>query len=159
MAHNETVSVNNKKKWAIILSSLFLIGSLILATYIMINTYDPDSDSENDEFLRTDVTVEFAYQMTLNSSGFPDLIILDVRTQSEYDAGHLSNSILMPVAEIEENIEDLLPYQNRTILVHCQSGSRSLTASNILISYHFSRIYNMLGGYSDWVASGYPTVV
>ncbi|MHA1673930.1 MAG: rhodanese-like domain-containing protein [Promethearchaeota archaeon] len=159
MSQNETSHTNNKSEWTSVLTTVILIGGLLLANYIVTNSYDPDTDGENGEFQRTDVTVEVAYQMIMNSKEFPDLIILDVRTQGEYDEGHLNNSILVPHDEIASNIDDIIQYQNTTVLMHCRSGSRSVVASTTLLSYNFSKIYNMLGGYNDWVAKGYPTVV
>ncbi len=160
MSQNETSHVNHRKEWTLVLTTVILVSALLLANYIVTNSYAPNTDGENGGFQRTGVSVEVAYQMIMNSGEFPDLIILDVRTQSEYDdEGHLNNSILVPHDEIELNIEDLLQYQNNTIIVHCRSGSRSVVASTTHISYNFSRIYNMLGGYNDWVASGYPTVI
>ncbi|MHA1619853.1 MAG: rhodanese-like domain-containing protein [Promethearchaeota archaeon] len=162
MEHNETFSTDKnekRKQWIVVITSIVLIGSFATATYLLTPPSNPDTDGENTDFQRTDVTVEVAYQMIMNSSGFPDLIIMDVRTHSEFVGGHLNNSVLMPVDEIEANIDELLQYQNTTILVYCRSGNRSGTASDILLLYNFSRIYNMLGGYSDWVASEYPTVM
>jgi len=93
-----------------------------------------------------------------NGSGeLEDLFILDVRTQDEYDAGHLINAMLLPLDEIEDNIALILQYQNTTMIVHCRSGSRSRTASGILMQYNFTLVFNMLGGFNDWIDAGYPS--
>ena len=48
--------------------------------------------------------------------------------------------------ELNENILDLIPNKERKILVYCQSGNRSKIASERLISYGYTNVYNMMGG-------------
>ena len=52
-------------------------------------------------------------------------IILDVRTQAEYNQGHIPNAICIPNETIDENVVNKLPYKNQMILVYCRSGNRS----------------------------------
>ncbi|MFH1087960.1 MAG: rhodanese-like domain-containing protein [Chloroflexota bacterium] len=85
----------------------------------------------------------------------PDVIILDVRTREEYDSGHIDRAVLIPVSELERRTGEL--DRNKRILVYCRSGSRSRTASEILIRQGFLRD-NMLGGINAWVEAKYPVV-
>ncbi|MGB5912598.1 MAG: rhodanese-like domain-containing protein [Promethearchaeia archaeon] len=95
--------------------------------------------------------------MISNHTQYPNLLILDVRAQSEYDESHLYNATLIPHDEIDSRISELEPYKNTEILVYCRSGSRSAIASQNLDSNHnFTKIYNMLGGITDWIIAGYP---
>lgn len=71
-------------------------------------------------------------------------IIVDVRTEEEYNQGHVVNSINIPVDEIDENIE---LDKSKTILVYCQSGNRSGMAYNTLVSLGYV-VYD-LGAYSS----------
>ena len=96
--------------------------------------------------------------MINDTVSFPNLIILDVRDQDEYDSGHLNNSILIPLDELENRLNEIMEYNNTEIIVHCRTGFRSKSASEILASNGFSKIYNMLGGISGWIDAGYPTV-
>lgn len=118
-------------------------------------------DTQEDQYTFTDIPVATAYSMIVNatnSSGqLEDLVILDVRTPEEYDAGHLINAMLFPLDEIEDNIALIIQYQNTTIIVHCLSGTRSRIASGILMQYNFTQVFNMLGGFDDWVDAGYPS--
>ena len=95
--------------------------------------------------------------MINNSAVYPDLIILDVRNQDEYDSKHICDAILLPVAEIESRISDLTPYNDTGIIVYCRSGSRSAAVSQILVDHNFTKIFNMLGGISSWESAGYET--
>jgi nitrous oxidase accessory protein len=97
----------------------------------------------------TDVSVIEAKAMIEST---PSLVILDVRNQSEYDAGHIRNAVLIPVWELASRLDEL----NLTdeILVYCRSGIRSASASQILASNSFLHVYNMLGGINAWTVSG-----
>ena len=62
------------------------------------------------------------------------IIILDVRTESEYrgETGHLVNAILIPNQNLGERLAELEPYRSRTIVVYCRTGGRSARASALL---------------------------
>ena len=76
-------------------------------------------------------------------------IILDVRTQEEYDAGHIPNSILIPDYDIEEKAEEILTDKEATILVYCRSGNRSKSASSVLAELGYTDVREF-GGINDW---------
>ncbi|UCE96342.1 MAG: hypothetical protein JSV51_01665 [Candidatus Bathyarchaeota archaeon] len=102
----------------------------------------------------TNVTALEAYNM-LGSNMFN--LVLDVRTQSEYNSGHLRNAKLIPVSELASRLDELNPTDE--ILVYCHAGSRSSTASQILVDNGFQNIYNMLGGITAWIVEGYPVFI
>ena len=78
-----------------------------------------------------------------------DVVILDVRTQAEFDEGHIPNAILLPDSEISQKAEDVLPDKDKTILVYCRSGRRSALASEALIEMGYTKVYDF-GGVIDW---------
>ena len=84
-----------------------------------------------------------------------DPLILDVRTQYEYDMGHLKNTQLLPVQIIQKNFTNLIQYKDKPILIYCASGNRSTVASKVLIDNGFQRIYNMRYGIKEWYQKGY----
>jgi rhodanese-related sulfurtransferase len=79
------------------------------------------------------------------------IVVLDVRTQDEYrsETGHLLNALLMPVQELESRADELAKLKDRTILVYCRSGNRSLQASKILSLRGF-KVLNIEGGILRW---------
>jgi rhodanese-related sulfurtransferase len=77
-----------------------------------------------------------------------EVVVLDVRTPEEYEEGHIPNSILVPVQELEFRLNELGKEEN--YLVVCRSGNRSTQASEILINNKFTNIYNMTGGMNNW---------
>jgi len=103
----------------------------------------------------TNIDADTAYNMIMGG-GYPDLVVLDVRTKSEYDSGHIYGAVWIHVTELEARIDELAGHENHEIIVYCGSGGRSVTASNILDSHGFTKVYNMLGGISAWQSVGYP---
>ena len=85
------------------------------------------------------------------------LVLLDVRTLSEYNSGHIRNTMHLPLAELGGRLDELNPTDE--ILVYCASGGRSASASQLLVDNGFSHIYNMLGGITAWINAGYPVYI
>lgn len=78
------------------------------------------------------------------------LILLDVRTQEEYDAGHIEGAILLPNETITDTDQpDILPDLDAEILIYCRSGNRSAQAANKLVAQGYTNIYDF-GGIIDW---------
>ena len=78
-----------------------------------------------------------------------DYIILDVRTQEEFDEKHIPGAVLIPHTEIEAQAAEKLPNKDQLILVYCRSGNRSKTASEALEKLGYTRIREF-GGINTW---------
>lgn len=78
-----------------------------------------------------------------------DHIILDVREQDEYDAGHIPDAILLPYTQIEQKVEDVILDKNALVLVYCRSGRRSKIASETLSVLGYTNVKEF-GGINDW---------
>ena len=76
-------------------------------------------------------------------------IILDVREQDEFDAGHIPGSILIPYMEIDEKAEEMLTDKTKLILVYCRSGRRSKIAADSLVKLGYTNVKEF-GGIIDW---------
>lgn len=76
-------------------------------------------------------------------------IIIDARTQSEYDAGHIEGAILMPETEVAKRAEIELPDKDQLILVYCRSGRRSKIAAQALVDLGYTNVKEF-GGIIDW---------
>jgi len=77
------------------------------------------------------------------------IILVDVRTQSEYDAVHIPGAIVLPVDDIATRADNIIPYVNATYIIYCNSGNRSAQASSLLVELGYKHIYDM-GGIIDW---------
>ena len=79
-----------------------------------------------------------------------DVIILDVREQSEYDSGHIPGAVLLPVGTIDEaTAAAAIPAKDSTVLVYCRSGNRSKTAASALAELGYTNLYEF-GGINTW---------
>lgn len=79
-----------------------------------------------------------------------DVVILDVREQREFDAGHIPGAVLLPVGTIdEETAAAVIPEKDAVVLVYCRSGNRSKTASSVLAELGYTGIYEF-GGIHTW---------
>ena len=76
-------------------------------------------------------------------------IFLDVRTEQEYDGGHIPNSTHIPVGSLEERIGEIEKFKDKKIVVYCRSGNRSAKGTTILIKYGFEAV-NLTGGMLQW---------
>ncbi|MCI9154707.1 carboxymethylenebutenolidase [Lachnospiraceae bacterium] len=83
-----------------------------------------------------------------------DVIILDVRTQEEYDSGHIKNAVCLPNEDILSE-PDILPDKGQEILVYCRSGNRSKQAAQKLADMGYENVLEF-GGILDWP---YPELV
>ena len=76
-------------------------------------------------------------------------IIIDARTQEEYDQGHIPGAILIPEYEIADRAEKELPDKDKLILVYCRSGRRSKIAAEELVKLGYTNVKEF-GGIIDW---------
>ena len=79
----------------------------------------------------------------------PDAMIVDVREQSEYEAGHIPNAKLLPLGQLETLAAEALPDRNATLLVYCRSGRRSKAGAETLVSLGYIDVRDF-GGIIDW---------
>lgn len=108
-------------------------------------------EQENQDMKHTDNSYEHITQEEAKSimDTDSDAIILDVRTQKEYDAGHIKNAILIPNNQISDDAEQKLPDKEQTILVYCRSGNRSREAAEALAELGYTDIREF-GGIMTW---------
>jgi rhodanese-related sulfurtransferase len=99
--------------------------------------------------LPTEISTAQAYEKYQQGALF-----LDVRTQEEWDQMHIPRSILIPLDELQNHLNELL--RDQDIVVVCKSGVRSKEGVTILRQADFTRATCMSGGIQAWIAAGYP---
>ena len=77
------------------------------------------------------------------------VIVVDVRTKEEYEAGHIPGALLIPNETIENTPPEELPDKSAKILIYCRSGNRSYQASLKLLEMGYDFIYDF-GGINTW---------
>ena len=120
---------------------------LIIFLLLMLALSACGQAKENDQgAVYMNITAEEAKQIMDTEKGY---IILDVRTQEEYDEGHIPGAIVIPHEEITERAEDVLTDKDQLILVYCRSGRRSKIAAEALAELGYTNIKEF-GGILDW---------
>ena len=92
------------------------------------------------------ISQEEAQEMMAKEDGH---VIVDVRRQDEYDAGHIPGAILIPYESIDKERPSELPDLDQIILVYCRSGRRSKEASEKLARMGYTKVYEF-GGIITW---------
>jgi Rhodanese-related sulfurtransferase len=88
-----------------------------------------------------------------------ELVLLDVRTQSEYDSGHINNAINISHEKILESPELLAEYKDNQIVVFCRSGVRAGKVIQLLESLGFDDIIDIDGDMLAWSKAGYSVEI
>jgi rhodanese-related sulfurtransferase len=85
-------------------------------------------------------------------------LVLDVRSPGEYSRGHLKDSALIPLQQLQTRWQEVAGYKNKDVLIYCATGNRSTVAAKILIDNGFKRIFNLRQGISGWEREKHPVV-
>lgn len=86
------------------------------------------------------------------------LFILDVRDETEFAEGHIQGAKHIPLAKLEERIQELAKQKTKAVLVVCQRGVRSNAACKILTANQFTQVYSLQGGLDKWIEAKMPLV-
>lgn len=143
-----------KKITFLILGIIIIVIVLILLISTLMKTNQKveeveDMANNEDIFANKEVKITVAQAREVIAEN-KDLLILDTRTQEEYNAGHIEGGILIPYNKIEINLDQLDGFEDKPILVYCRTGSRSAVAVDTLIENGFNKIYHMNQGFSRW---------
>lgn len=88
--------------------------------------------------------------MVFSMASLADALWIDVRTQGEFNGGHVSTAHNIPHGEIAKRIHELSTDKSQEILLYCRSGRRASVALQTLTSMGYSNVKNV-GGYDDAV--------
>lgn len=83
-----------------------------------------------------------------------DVLLIDVREQAEYDAGHIPGITLIPMGEIANRLAEIP--KDKMVVVSCQSGRRSSQVASFLQEQGYTNIHDLQGGFSAWQQAGLP---
>ncbi len=85
-------------------------------------------------------------------------VLVDVREESEWAAGHAAGAIYLGKGVIERDIEQRIPDTAATVVLYCGGGFRSALVADNLQKMGYKNVISMDGGWKGWVGAGYPTV-
>jgi len=85
-------------------------------------------------------------------------LLIDVRTQAEFDAGHILDARHVPQDQVASSAESLKKYKDKVVIACCESGMRSGAAARVLQAQGFGKVVNLKGGLQAWRAENLPLV-
>jgi rhodanese-related sulfurtransferase len=83
--------------------------------------------------------------------------VIDVREPEEWDEGHIAGSVLIPMSELADRVQEIDPAH--PVVTVCRVGARSLYVAEALHEAGFPHVRSMAGGINAWVAAGQPLEV
>ena len=85
-----------------------------------------------------------------------EALLLDVRDPAEYAKGHILGAKNVPVADLERRAAEFDKHKAKPVIVHCDSGNRSVRAVGVLKARGFASVFNLAGGFGAWQQAGLP---
>ncbi len=116
------------------------------ASLLLVGCKQKPLDGEGSVRTYVQISQNEAKELMKQNEGY---VIVDVRTQEEYDAGHIPDAICIPNESIGTERPAELPDLDQMILVYCRSGRRSKEAAQKLYELGYGSVYEF-GGILDW---------
>ena len=88
-------------------------------------------------------------------SGDEKYILLDVRTESEFEAGHIQGAQWFARGRLEYYIQELIRDPDAKIILYCRTGGRSALATLTLLEMGYTDVVDLNGGFKRWIDDGY----
>ncbi|MFA5015465.1 MAG: rhodanese-like domain-containing protein [Actinomycetota bacterium] len=142
----------------ITLSLLFgfgILGNKKIASSSGESEVEEAAEVNNESLDIVSMTVDEAYE-AYNSG--EDYIFLDVRSEDEYNSGHIEGAVFITISELKGRLDELT--KDKPIIAYCNGSTcgRSERAAEILLENGFGEVYNMAGrGIDEWIEKGYPS--
>ena len=87
-------------------------------------------------------------------SGDEGFILLDIRTEAEYQAGHIQGAQWFPRGNLEFYVQDFIADPDSKIILYCRSGGRSALATLTMLDMGYPNVVDLNGGFKGWIAEG-----
>ena|SRR5438876_6045609 len=86
----------------------------------------------------------------------PKTVLMDVREESEWQAGHATEAIHLGKGILERDLEKLIPDVDAEIIMYCGGGYRSALTADAAQRMGYRNVYSLIGGYKGLVAADWP---
>jgi rhodanese-related sulfurtransferase len=135
--------------------STFRNTLILLITLASMNAWsDIKSKEEISREAKAKATHISADQLSGYLAGKDDFILLDIRTEAEYQAGHIKGAQWFPRGNLEFYIQDFIKDPDAKIVLYCRSGGRSALSTLTMKSMGYSNVVDLDGGFKKWIAQG-----
>ena len=127
--------------------NIFLVGLIIISGVLL---FFP-------KVLSRDNKVLGSKEVTLLINREPAMLV-DVRSEADFRAGHITNAINIPLDQIEVQINKITSNSKKNIIVYCQKGVRSTQAFRLLNKLGLPKLYTIEGGLDAWLKNNLPII-
>ncbi len=103
-----------------------------------------------------DIATLSVHELKKRRDADPDLCLIDVRENDEWQALRIPGALHIPKDEITTRIEHKIPGRDHPVYLHCRGGVRSLYAAQCLLEMGYTEVYSIDGGITEWERCGYP---
>jgi len=87
-----------------------------------------------------------------------EIVLVDVREKHEWNEGHIPGAVHVPRGYLELQVEEAVPDKDKTVVLYCAGGVRSLMAGATLQQMGYKNVVSMAGGFGAWKGNGYSFV-
>ena len=129
-------------------NNLILFAALLGVLVMLIKA---ELDHQNNKGIA--VSASAAIRIINNNS---DALIIDIRTQAEYKAGHIKSAKNVPLKDFVSGVEKYSEYKKNPVLIYCGSGNTATRAIKILKNAGYEKINNLEGGLAAWKEANMP---
>lgn len=131
--------------------SIAVLVALLICSFSQAQIKTPKEIVEKIKSEINIITVE-DFESKMNSdNGF---VLIDVRTEKEFLAGHIENAVWLPRGFIEFKTQKLIDDPETEIILYCKRGSRSALTTYTLIEMGYKNVLNLEGGFEEWINNG-----
>jgi rhodanese-related sulfurtransferase len=102
-----------------------------------------------------EITIADARAQLAAQSQTAQTVLLDVREDSEWQAGHAAEAVHLGKGILERDLEKLYPDTNTEIIMYCGGGYRSALTCEAAQKMGYKKVYSLIGGYKGLVAAGW----
>ena len=127
--------------------NIFLVGLIIISGVLL---FFPKVLSRDNKELGSK-------EVTLLINREPAMLV-DVRSEADFRAGHITNAINIPLDQIEVQINKITSNSKKNIIVYCQKGVRSAQAFRLLNKLGLPKLYTIEGGLDAWLKNNLPII-
>lgn len=128
---------------------------IILIVFVSVNGW---SDVKSKQEIKSEALAKAPHISTEQLSGYlsseEDFVLLDVRTEEEYQAGHIQGAQWFPRGKLEYYIQERIEGPDSKIVLYCRTGGRSALATLTLKDMGYTNVVDLDGGFKKWVAKG-----
>ena len=128
---------------------------IILIVFVSINGW---SDLKSKQEIKSEAIANAPHISTQQLSNYlsagENFVLLDVRTEEEYQAGHIQGAQWFPRGKLEYYIQERVKDPGSKIVLYCRTGGRSALATLTLKDMGYTHVVDLDGGFKEWVAEG-----